>query len=335
MSRYAAVHANSQGPGDSRPTALQIVKDEGMEGRLEGKVAVVTGVSSGLGIETVRALAATGATLYLTARNLDKAKSALSDIFQKEKMTLVQMDQESLESVRNAAKSILAKTSKVNILINNAGIMGVPELQRTVDGYEAQFVTNHLSHFLLFQLLNPALLGATSPEFQSRVVTVSSSAHRMGGINPSDNYNYEKGGYNPYGAYAQSKTANIYMANEIERRFGSDGLHATSVHPGGAMTGLSRYAPPGYVEGLMQKPEVMKVVKTPEQGAATTIWAAVGKEWEGRGGRYLSECAEAQAGAEDGSPETSDYTSHTYAPEKEARLWKDSLKLVGLPVDEK
>ncbi|KAI9930420.1 hypothetical protein ASPWEDRAFT_171048 [Aspergillus wentii DTO 134E9] len=330
MSRYAAAHANPQGPGDSRPTALQIVQDNDMQGKLAGKVAVITGVSSGLGVETTRALAATGASLYLTARDLVKAKDALGDIFDPSLMELVHMDQSSLESVRNAAKTILAKTNRVNILINNAGIMAVPDLQLTNDGYESQFATNHLSHFLLFNLLGPALLAATNPEFQSRVVIVSSSGHRVHGINSSENYQFQKGGYHPWVAYGQSKTANIYTANEIERRYGSRGLHATSLHPGIIATGLGKYLPPAHIEAMLQDEALLKVLKSPEQGAATTVWAAVGSELEGKGGKYLLDCTEAERGEKDDGRDNETYVSHTYNPEDEARLWKDSLEMVGL-----
>ncbi|KLJ06089.1 hypothetical protein EMPG_10489 [Blastomyces silverae] len=312
MSRYAAAHANPQGVGDSRPTALQIVKDEDMAGKLGGKVAVITGVSSGFGVETVRAMAETGATLYLTARDLDKAKAALGDIFNPDTMQLVQMDHASLESVRNAANSILAKTDRVNILIHNAGIMAVPDPQLTVDGYESQFATNHLS---------------------SRVVNLASSGHRLGGINPSDNYHYQKGDYNPSLAYAQSKTANIYMANEIERRFGPLGLHATSVHPGGIATGLGRHLPAEYLQSLYQNQDLIKIFKSPEQGAATSIWAAIGKALEGRGGRYLSDCSKAMPGEDDMNVWSATSVSYTYSPGNEARLWKDSLHMVGLSDD--
>lgn len=128
ISRYAAAHRNGNGPGDARPTALQIVKDEGVEGKLKAKVIVITGVSSGIGIETVRALSATGATLFLTARNVTKAKAALAEILNSSRMEIIEMDQESFDSVRAAAKAILTQTDKINILINNAGIMAVQEL---------------------------------------------------------------------------------------------------------------------------------------------------------------------------------------------------------------
>ncbi|KAJ6140243.1 hypothetical protein N7471_006729 [Penicillium samsonianum] len=300
MSRYAKAHVSPEGPGDSRPTALQVVKDEGMEGKLEGKVIVITGTSSGLGIETARALSTTGATLFLTARNVKKAKDALADISEPGRTEFIEMDLESFESVRSAAKSILKKTDKVNILINNAGIMAVPDLEFTKDGHELQFGTNHLSHFLLFLLLKPALLAATSPDFHSRVVNLSSAAHRVNGINATDNYNFEKGG-----------------------------LHATSVHPGGIATGLSKHIPEAHLAAMLEDKSLLKSLKSPEQGAATTVWAAIGKEWESKGGKYLSNCAEARRGNDVGDMSSADYASHTYSRENEGRLWEDSVKIVG------
>ncbi|KAH7140235.1 hypothetical protein B0J13DRAFT_676622 [Dactylonectria estremocensis] len=328
MSRYATAHAKPQGPGDARPTALQIIQDEAAENTLQGKVIVITGTSSGIGIETVRALSATGAKLFLTARDLAKAKAALVDIFDPSRMELVEMDQNSLESVRSAASQILSKTDKINILVNNAGIMAVQTLQFTKDGHELQFGTNHLSHFLFFELLKPALLAAVTPEFHSRVVVLASTAHSMSGINASDNYNFQKGGYQPWLAYGQSKTANIYMANEIERKYGSQGLHATSLHPGGIMTGLSKFIPDAELAAY-DNDDIRKNMKSPEQGAATTIWAAIGKQWEGNGGKYLSDCAEAEPIKDGDSPFGSGYAKHAYDPESEGRLWEDSLKLVG------
>ncbi|RFU78616.1 alcohol dehydrogenase [Trichoderma arundinaceum] len=333
MSRYEEAHANPQGPGDARPTALQIVKDEGVVGKLNDKVIVITGTSSGIGIETARALAATGAKLFLTARDLGKAKTALASFWDPNRMELVQLDLGSFKSVRDAAAVILAKSNQVNILINNAGIMAVPDLQFTEDGCELQFGTNHLSHFLFFQLLKPALLAASSPGFQSRVVTLASSGHRAHGINETGNYNFENGGYSPWISYAQSKTANIYMANEIERRYGSRGLHATSVHPGGVDTNLKQYIPPAQLQAARSNPLVLKIAKSPEQGAATTVWAAIGAEWEGKGGKYLSNCSVAPRGVDDGNMMSTDFVTHTYDAEKEARLWHDSIVMCGL--DEK
>ncbi|PTB38375.1 hypothetical protein M441DRAFT_71823 [Trichoderma asperellum CBS 433.97] len=336
MSRYAEAHVSPEGPGDARPTALQVVQDEGMTDKLKNKVIVVTGVSSGLGVETVRALSTTGAPFYLTARDLTKAKNALDGIFEPSRMKLVEMDQTSLKSVRAAAKIILADTDKISILINNAGVMAIPDLQLTQDGHEMQFGVNHLSHFLFFQLLKPALLAGSTPEFASRVVNVSSSSHRMHGILASDNYDFQKGGYDKWVSYAQSKTANVYMANQIERLYGARGLHGLSLHPGGITTGLMRYFTEEDTKGMMASygPEILKVMKSPEQGAATQVWAAIGREWEGKGGKYLANVAVAETGPDDGNMMSSTTAGHTYNAEEEARLWKDSLRIVELEDEE-
>ncbi|KAJ5669773.1 hypothetical protein N7462_010843 [Penicillium macrosclerotiorum] len=333
MSRYAADHIDPQGPQDARPNALQIIKDEGMEGKLVGKVAVITGVSSGLGIETTKALASTGARLYLTARDLDKAKAALGDAFDNTFMELDHMDHTSLDSVRNAAAAILTKTSQISILVANAGVMAIPDCQLTDQGHELQFVTNHLAHFLLFELLKPALLAGSSQIFQSRVVMVSSAGHRLHGIEPADNYHFQKGGYEAWVAYAQSKTANIYMANEIERRYGTRGLHATSLNPGFIATGLGKYLPEETIKGMLNNTTLMKAQKSIEQGAATTVWAALSRELEGKGGLYLNDCAVADYGEYDEDPINGKSVDHTFSSEEEARLWKDSLEMVGLSED--
>ncbi|KAH6676098.1 retinol dehydrogenase [Plectosphaerella plurivora] len=330
MSRYEAVHAEPSGPGDARPTAAQIVEDEGVAGKLQGKIIVVTGVSSGIGIETVRALAPTGATFYLLARDLNKAEKALADFFDPSRMELVQMDLESFASVREAATTILGKTDKINILINNAGIMAVPDLRLTKDGHELQFGTNHLAHFLFFELLKPALLAGVADDFHSRVVNVSSTAHLMAGINDSDNYNYKKGEYTPWGAYGQSKTANIYMANEIERRYGARGLHATSLHPGGIQTGLSKFVPAEVVQSMLADRDLIKSIKSPEQGAATTVWAAIGQEWATKGGKYLVDCTVGKPAPDAQTTWGPYYASWAYDVEKATRLWEDSLRIVGV-----
>ncbi|GLI81797.1 hypothetical protein PoHVEF18_010187 [Penicillium ochrochloron] len=335
MSRYAEAHSNPAGPGDARPTARQIIKDEAVEGKLSGKVIVVTGTSSGIGIETARALSLTGARLLLTARDLNKAKSALNGILEPERVELVEMDNTSLSSVRAAAKAILQKSNgQVNVLVNNAGIMALPKLKYTKDGFEMQFGVNHLAHFLLFELMKPALLASASPEFSSRVVNISSSAHHVASINESGDYNFEKTEYNDWFSYGQSKTANIYMANEIERRYGSRGLHATSVHPGMIATALMQHMDPAIVESFKSNKEMYKVMKSPEQGAATSVWAAIGQEWETKGGEYLAECGKTTRGNDNHEIGGVGFAGHAYDAEKEARLWKDSLKMVGLTDDE-
>ncbi|KAF5664672.1 WW domain-containing protein [Fusarium denticulatum] len=331
MSRYAEAHLNPAGPGDARPTALQIIKDEGAEDKLAGKVIVITGTSSGLGVETARALSLTGAKLLLTARDLNKAKTALDGILEPGRIELVEMDNASLRSVRAAASAILQKSNgQVNILINNAGIMALPKLEYTKDGFEMQFGVNHLAHFLLFELLKPALLASASPTFSSRVVNLSSSAHHVASINESGDYNFEKTKYNEWVSYGQSKTANIYMANEIERRYGSRGLHATSLNPGGIATGLTQHVDPAMLQAMQQDEALFRTMKSPEQGAATTVWAAIGQEWEKKGGEYLADCGRTTRGNDKHEITGAGFAGHAYDPENEARLWNDSLKMVGL-----
>ena len=334
MGAYTAAHVNPQGAGDARPTALQIVRDEGVEGKLGGKVIVITGASSGIGLETARALFATGATLFLTVRNVKKAEAAFQGMLEKGRVLLVEMDNNSFASIQAAAATILEESNKqVNILVNNAGVMGIPKLQLTEDGQEVHFATNYLSEFLLFQLLKPALLASATPGFHSRVVNVSSSANRAGSLPESDNYNFEKREYSHEVAYANSKLASTYLANEIDRRYGSKGLRATSIHPGGIATNISRHVGPGFVEYLMANDTIVKILKSPEQGAATTVIAAIGKEWENKGGKYLENCEESQRGKDDGDTFGVGYVSQTYDPKSEARLWKDSLKIVGISDD--
>jgi NAD(P)-dependent dehydrogenase (short-subunit alcohol dehydrogenase family) len=139
-------------PGDARPTATQIIKDEGVEGKLTGEVIVITGTSSGLGVETARALSLTGGRLFSVARDMERAKKALKDIYAPGRDELIEMDNASLESVRRGAETVLKRSNnQVDILINNAGTMHDPNVQHTEDGFDLQFGVNHLTHFLLFK----------------------------------------------------------------------------------------------------------------------------------------------------------------------------------------
>ncbi|KAJ4355918.1 uncharacterized protein N0V89_003943 [Didymosphaeria variabile] len=177
LSPYAEAHKNFKGPGDARPTALQILRDQDLVGKLNGKVALVTGVSSGIGVETARALKTVGIHVFGAVRNLEKAREALGDDLEPGKLDLIQLDNNSLSSVRAGAADFLSKSSILNILVNNAGVMMTPE-SRTEDGFETQFGVNHLAHFLLFQLLKRTLLASATPQFPSRVVNVASSGHQ-------------------------------------------------------------------------------------------------------------------------------------------------------------
>lgn len=340
MSRYTAAHSNPQGPGDARPTALQIIQDEDLVGKLTGKSIFVTGANQGVGLETARAFHATGASIFLGVRDLAKGQQAIEDIKasdpeNKAPLHLIEISLDSFDSVRKGAEAFLAKSNELNILVLNAGVMYTPE-GRTVDGFETQFGVNHLGHFLLFQLLKPALLAASTPSFNSRVVAVSSMGHRAGEVRFHD-FNFdEPNSYHPWVAYGQSKTANIYMANEIEKRYGNRGLHAISLHPGGVVTNLHRYITDPEILSLMEKnTELRKLIKSPAQGAATSVYAALSKDWEGKGGRYMYDCQEAGPARPDSDTMSADngYAPWAYDEEKAAKLWVESCKMVGLEED--
>jgi NAD(P)-dependent dehydrogenase (short-subunit alcohol dehydrogenase family) len=335
---YEAAHANPQGPGDARPTALKIVQDEGLVGKLTEKVVFVTGGNQGIGLETARAFHATGATVYIGIRDEKKGQEAVADILSspdqnnKAPVHMIKMSLDSLDSVRAAASNFLSHSNqKLNILICNAGVMATPE-GRTVDGFETQFGTNYLGHFLFFNLLKPALLASSKPSFNSRVVTVTSTGHRTSEI-LFDDYNFKKASYDPWIAYGQAKTAKIYFANEIERRYGSSGLHALSVHPGVIFTNLQQYVDPEIMKAHAQVPLAMTSMKSAAQGAATSVYAALSKEWEGRGGKYLSDCVAqglVKPGHEAMAPGDDGYAAWAFDEEKAAHLWKDSCAMVGV-----
>jgi NAD(P)-dependent dehydrogenase (short-subunit alcohol dehydrogenase family) len=323
--RYESVHQTPNGPGDKRPTAHQIIEDDQLQGKWSDKTILITGCSSGIGIETARALLETSATLYLTARDLNKAKSALGSILENDRVHLLELDLNSLASVRKCADTFLARSDSLNVLITNAGVMATPE-GRTVDGFETQFGTNHLAHFLLIQLLLPTLLKSTSPEFQSRVVVLTSSAHRQGAIN-FPNLNFE-GEYNPWTAYGQSKTANLYTASELDRRYGKQGVHAWSVHPGLISTGLMKFLDKETVQQWGKNPSVVNITKNTEQGAATSVWAATAKALEGQDGKYLEDCQISKPAKSETTLSDPGYAAHAYDEEKEGLLWEKSLELV-------
>ncbi|KAI1854919.1 hypothetical protein JX266_001037 [Neoarthrinium moseri] len=328
--KYAASHVKPRGPGDARPTALQIIEDENLKGNLKGKVVFITGCSSGLGIETARALKATGATIYVTARNLDKARTALGDILDEHQVFLLKLDLESLESVRSCASEFKARSNVLNILINNAGVRITPP-GKTKDGFETQWGTNHVAHFLLFELLKSTLLESSTPGFHSRVVAVSSTAHRTAHIDFAD-LNMESRGYDGVVAYGQSKLANVYMALEIERRYGPQGLHAWSVHPGGIRTGLQRPNLYDVVVVLKSGPlSTLRFMQIAAQGASTTVWAAVARELEGTGGKYLERCQISRPAARGHKPTDPGYAPWAYDEVAARRLYDVSLGLVGLP----
>lgn len=334
QSKYYSVHAVPRGAGDARPTALSIIHDEGLEGKWDDKTILVTGGGASIGAETVRALHATGATVYMTVRTLEQGQKTIDDIYRsdptnKAPIHMIVMHLNNLASVRKAAERFLEQSGgKVNLLICNAGVMATP-YGKTDDGFETQFGVNYVGHFLLFHLLKNALLANSTPLYNSRVIMLSSESHRQSEIR-FDDYNFSEG-YHPMKAYGQSKTATIYMANTIDRLFRAQGLHALSLHPGAIRSGITTHVAK-MAEPLWDIPSVRAREKTAAQGAATIVYAACSKEWEGKGGRYLSNCMEMGPfqGVEGFTVMDEGYASWVYDTEKQDRLWDDSLKMVGL-----
>lgn len=250
---------------DSRPTAQSIIDDEGLRGKMTDKVFLVTGCSSGAGVATVAALVSTGATIFATARDLQKAKTILGSVLDENegRVHLLYMEQTDFDSVHCCAAEFRKATpgGKLNVLICNAAIMAPPHTLVSEYSIESQFATNYLSHFLLFELLKDLMIASSTPKFNSRVVSVSSTAHRLDTVD-FDDINYTKGRkYEPYPAYGQSKTACIWFANQIERMYGSQGLHANSLMPGGWESGLQKYSKEFSLE-LYKEPKVAKLLGT-------------------------------------------------------------------------
>jgi NAD(P)-dependent dehydrogenase (short-subunit alcohol dehydrogenase family) len=207
----------------------------------------------------------------------------------------------------------------------------VPE-EKTAGGFEMQFGVNHVAHFLLFQLLKDTLLASSTAGLKSRVVALSSSGHRAGGIH-FDNYSLA-GEYDPWTAYDQSKIANNLFVNELDRRYGPQGLHGLSVHPGVIMdTELSRHqtgTSNETMDAMLNDERFAKVQKSTGQGAATQVWAVVAKSLEGRGGIFLDNVAVAVEASPDAPMFGSGYLSRVYDKDEAARLWKDSLRFVNM-----
>ena len=274
--------------------------DEVLAGiNLEGKRFLVTGVSAGLGVETARTLVAHGAQVVGAARDLEKAERATHEVRKAVAASggsfeLTELDLASLASVRSAADRLLADGRTFDVIITNAGVMATP-FGHTADGFETQFGTNHLGHFVFVnrvaKLLNKG----------GRLVNLSSSGHRFSDVDLNDP-NFETTPYVPFVAYGRSKTANILFAVEFDRRHRDRGIRATAVHPGGIMTELSRHMPDGAIESFVQQVQEQRAAageapfefKTVPQGAATSVWAAVVAPAEEVGGKYCEDCQVAE-----------------------------------------
>lgn len=292
---------------------------------LAGKVAVVTGASSGLGTETCKVLAQAGAKVLMLARNqknLDQAVASIKELVPAADLDTQLMDLADLESVRTATAEITARYPGIDLLVNNAGVMFCP-LSRTAQGFEMQFGTNHLGHFLLTKLLAPSLVNAAP----ARVVVLSSAGHRFGPVN-LDDPNYNEREYDKWSAYGESKTANVLFAVGLDARLKDRGVRAYAVHPGVIMTNLGRHMVPEDFEKLTSSVpagQEMKFKSIP-QGAATSIWAATAAELENTGGIYLEDCHIARDAAVEGSGGVESYAVDTDTAD---RLWALSETMVG------
>ena len=291
---------------------------------LSGARALVTGASGGLGEETARALAAKGAAVTIAARDSAKTEAAAARI--RESTGNEQVDTGLLEldkpaSVQAFAEDWLSRHDRLNLLINNAGVMACP-LTRTAEGWELQFATNHLGHFLLTSLLVPALK-AGAP---ARIVNLSSSGHRRSPVHLDDPH-FEHRDYDPFEAYGQSKTANIWFSMELNKRLAESGITANAVHPGGIVTDLGRHLSDEIRATMTEQLEKSGIqLKSVPAGAATSVWAATTAELEGRGGLYLEDCHIADPAEEGGS---SGYAPHAYDEAGAAKLWSLSEELLG------
>jgi NAD(P)-dependent dehydrogenase (short-subunit alcohol dehydrogenase family) len=320
---------NIEGPGDGRPTALQIIQHERAEGHDVDIVVLLTGSSSGIGIETARALALTGATLFLGVRDIEKAKRVHADILS-DKVRLLHLDVSRLQSVRLAAGRLLRQScGRLNILINNAGVLAPPEFH--TEQLESQMAVHYWGPFLLFQLLKDALISSSTPNHPSRVVNVTSKGHQVERVDFEDLHMLRK--RNVFDGYGRSKLAQVYMASEIERRYGSRGLHGYSLDPGVVREGS---AITRHVEDLLRDkwddPFLQTQMMSAAQGAATTVWAAVSDEAldEHVLGKYLEFCWTAPPAKGVAPGMEPGYGRWAYDVEDARRLWDVGLEVVGL-----
>ncbi|MGV9651196.1 SDR family NAD(P)-dependent oxidoreductase [Streptomyces sp. NPDC003554] len=312
-----AQHKIGSGFG-ARSTADEVL--QGID--LSGSLAVVTGGYSGLGLETTRALSKAGARVVVPARRRAAAEEALAGL---ERVEVDELDLGDLQSVRAFAERFLTSDRAIDIVINNAGVMACPET-RVGPGWEAQFATNHLGHHALVNHLWPAMR-----QGGARVVSVSSTGHHNSGIRWEDPH--WRQGYDKWGAYGQAKTANVLFAVHLDKLGREHGVRAFALHPGGILTPLQRHLAKeemierGWIDetGALVDPDAFK---TPQQGAATQVWAATSPRLAGLGGVYCEDCEIAEPAAPDGSRTgVKDWATD---PEQAARLWALSAELTGV-----
>jgi NAD(P)-dependent dehydrogenase (short-subunit alcohol dehydrogenase family) len=303
---------------------------------LEGKRVLITGVSAGLGVETARALVAHGAQVVGAARDLAKAETATRGVRDVATTSggsfeVVALDLGSLKSVRACADALLAKRETFDVVIANAGVMAAP-FGHTADGFETQFGTNHLGHFLLVNRIAPLIRSG------GRLVNLASSGHRYSNVDLNDP-NFELGNYEPFIAYGRSKTANILFAVAFDQRHRKRGIRAAAVHPGGIQTELGRHTDPSRFELLVKQIDEQLAAegkpafqwKTIPQGAATSVWAAVVASADEVGGHYCENCHVSRAVADDAviNPVSEGVRAYALDPTTAEALWKKSEQMVG------
>jgi NAD(P)-dependent dehydrogenase (short-subunit alcohol dehydrogenase family) len=301
----------------AQSTAAEVV--DGID--LSGKLAVITGGYSGVGIETTRALVNAGASVVVPARRPDHAREELEGI---ENVEVDDLQLDDLDSVRAFAQRLLDSGRTIDFLINNAGVMASP-LFRVGPGWEGQFATNHLGHYTLTNLLRPKLNQG------ARVVELTSAAHRITGIR-WDDMQFERDPYDKWQAYGQSKTANSLFALQLDQLGQDDGIRSFAVHPGGIITPLQRHLSREEMQAsgwIDENGKVLVEFKTPEQGAATSVWAATSPHLEGMGGVYCADCDIADV-VESIQPGGGGVMAHAVDPDQAARLWEVSANLTGV-----
>jgi NAD(P)-dependent dehydrogenase (short-subunit alcohol dehydrogenase family) len=296
-------------------TAAQVV--EGID--LSGKRMVVTGAASGIGVETARALASAGAEVTIAARNMDAAATVAADIASTtgNKVATGYLD---LTDVRSARAFAAEWTGPLDVLINNAGVMAAPET-KLPNGWELQFAANHLGH----AALTFALHGALAATGDARVVNLSSTGHMFSDIVWGD-IHFDRRPYDPWQAYGQSKTANILFSVGITKRWATDGITSNACHPGSIQTNLQRHVDPELLAQLRASATNPSPMKTPQQGAATSVLLATSPQLEGVGGRYFEDCNES---SEHVPPDRQGYLPHALDPVSADRLWDLTEELLA------
>jgi NAD(P)-dependent dehydrogenase (short-subunit alcohol dehydrogenase family) len=304
-------------PFGAETDAAEIVEDL----HLHGLRTIVTGGASGVGAETVRALALTGADVTIAVRRLDHGRRVAKEITRATGNTAVRATRLDLADRTSVDAFVAAWDGPLDVLVNNAGVMACP-LGRTPEGWELQFATNHLGHFALATGLHDALAAAG----EARVVSVSSSAHHRSGIVFSD-IHYEHRAYDPFDAYGQSKTANALFAVEAADRWERDGIAVNALMPGGIRTNLQRYTSEEELDRLRAAAGGAQLMwKTPQQGAATSVLLAVSPLVDGVSGRYFENCNEAEVGV---LTARTGVSPHALDPDAAGRLWEVSLESIA------